>query len=97
MDSSFSSPSKILNIFRKRFFGIFNLKESKVKSLLNIPEIIFTIAVVGLCSGIYAAQVGIDVLIEINGAIIGFFFIYLLPALMHGKCLYLPERFRSKN
>lgn len=31
---------------------------------------------------------GIDTLIEINGAVIGFFFIYFLPALLHVKCLY---------
>lgn len=64
---------------------------------MNIPEIVFTTGVVGLCAGIYFAGVSIGVLIEINGAIIGFFFIYLLPALMHGKCLYLPERFRKKD
>ena len=44
--------------------------------------------VIAACFGIYMAGVSIDNLIEINGAVIGFFFIYFLPALLHVKCLY---------
>ena len=55
---------------------------------MNIPEIILVICVVGVSMGVFFGNVSIESLIEINGAIIGFFFIYLLPAMMHAKCLY---------
>jgi hypothetical protein len=31
-------------------------------------------------------------LIEINGAVIGFFFIYFIPGIMHFKCLYIKKK-----
>jgi len=36
-------------------------------------------------------EVSIDDIIDINGAVIGFFFIYFLPAVLHVKCLYFSK------
>lgn len=36
-------------------------------------------------------QVNISDIIDINGAVIGFFFIYLIPAVLHLKCLYFSK------
>lgn len=58
---------------------------------MNVPELIFVMVLICITVGIYFGNVGIQILIEINGAIIGFFFIYLLPAVMHFKCLYFPK------
>ena len=37
------------------------------------------------------AKVNINDIIDINGSVIGFFFIYFLPALLHFKCMYFPK------
>jgi len=36
--------------------------------------------------------VQIDILIQINGAVIAYFFMYLLPAVMHIRCRYFTKR-----
>lgn len=36
-------------------------------------------------------EVDINDIIDINGAVIGFFFIYLIPAVLHVKCLYFSK------
>ena len=33
----------------------------------------------------------IDMVIDINGAVLGFIFIYLLPSMLHIKCTYFPK------
>lgn len=50
---------------------------------------IFVIVLILITVGIYFGNVGINTLIEFNGAVLGFFFIYLLPAVMHFTCLYI--------
>lgn len=49
----------------------------------------------GITIGVYFAQVSIDTIIEINGAVVGFFFIYFIPAAMHFKCLYFPTKIEA--
>ena len=51
---------------------------------------------IGITVGIFFGKVKISTLIEINGAILGFFFIYLLPAAMHFVCLYYPGRKKDR-
>ena len=36
-------------------------------------------------------QVDVDDIIDFNGAVIGFFFIYFIPASLHIKCLYFSK------
>jgi len=36
-------------------------------------------------------QISIDIIIDINGAVLGFCFIYLLPSILHIKCTYFPK------
>ncbi len=71
-------------------FGIFKLKESE-KGKVTIPEIVYVILVIGVCFIIGYFQVNISDLITINGGVIGFFFIYFIPAVLHIKCLYFPK------
>lgn len=73
-------------------FTTCGLKESNHGQLLNPLEILFAVAIIGAALGIYFANVSIELIIEINGAVIGFFFVYLMPASMHFKCLYLPKK-----
>ena len=60
--------------------------------MLKISEGVFVVVIVGISALVFFLNVTIGVLIEINGAIIGFFFIYLLPAVMHAKCLYFSSQ-----
>ena len=36
-------------------------------------------------------KVKINTLVDVNGSVIGFFFIYFLPALLHIKCRYFSK------
>ena len=40
---------------------------------------------------ISVVQVKIDTIIDINGAVLGFCFIYLIPVLIHVRCVYFPK------
>lgn len=35
--------------------------------------------------------VNIDIIIDINGAVLGFCFVYFLPSILHIKCLYFSK------
>lgn len=69
---------------------MFCLKESR-KGKVNIAEILYFLFVIGACLGVVMAKVNIDDIIDINGSVIGFFFIYFLPALLHVKCMYFSK------
>lgn len=82
-------------VCKKRFFSVLSfcgVKETKEKEIFNVAETGFIVIVLALTIGVYFAGVSIDSLIEINGAVIGFFFIYFIPAAMHFKCLYIPTK-----
>jgi hypothetical protein len=73
--------------FRKRLFGVLGLAETP-KGKINLMELGYMVAVVGICLLICVLQVSIRDIIDVNGAVIGFFFIYAIPALLHLKCVY---------
>ena len=52
--------------------------------------IYFAVAV-GICLLIGLLKISITDIININGAVIGFFFIYFLPAVLHIKCMYFSK------
>ena len=66
------------------------LKESHKKQI-NVPEGLFFLAVIGVCLAFSIFEISINVIIDLNGAILGFCFIYLLPALIHIKCSFFPK------
>lgn len=47
--------------------------------------------IIGICLVFTIFQINIDIIIDINGAVLGFCFIYLLPSLLHIKCTYFPK------
>ena len=79
---------------RTRLFSIFNLPESHRKDV-NAPEVIYVIIAVGGALTVGVLGFSIEKLIDINGAVIGFFFIYLFPAILHIKCMYFSKGKRS--
>jgi hypothetical protein len=71
-------------------FGVFNLEESHGRRI-NFVEVIYVVIFIIICLGITLLKVKIGDIIDINGALIGFFFIYFLPALLHIKCMYFSK------
>jgi hypothetical protein len=65
--------------------------EESHKGNVSIPEVIYIILAIGACLLIQLLNVSISDIIDINGAVIGFFFIYFLPAFLHIKCLYFSK------
>lgn len=61
--------------------------------MFKIPEFIFVFLIIALTLVIFFTAVPISVLIEINGAVVGFFFIYFIPAAMHFKCVYIDKKY----
>jgi hypothetical protein len=71
-------------------FGVIGVKESHVGHV-NSAEVIYIAAAVGVCFLMGLLNVSITDIIDINGAVIGFFFIYFLPAMLHIKCMYFSK------
>ncbi len=46
---------------------------------------------IAICLFIGIFNVNIDIIIDINGAVLGFCFVYFLPSLLHIKCLYFAK------
>ena len=52
----------------------------------------FIFSLVGVCFFLVSiVKIKIDTIIDINGAVLGFCFIYLIPSLLHIRCVYFPK------
>ncbi len=71
-------------------FGVLNLKESE-KGSIKVTEIVYFLLMIGICFVIGYFRVDIDYIIDLNGGVLGFFFIYFIPAALHVKCLYFSK------
>lgn len=79
-----------LLISKKRFFSMFGIKESEPRKI-NLPELLYIVILVVLCLVLAIERVNIDVIIDINGAVLGFCFVYFLPSCLHIKCVYFSR------
>ena len=75
---------------RKRFFSVFDSKESEVGSI-NRQEVVYIIVILFICLGISLLRISLRQIIELNGAVLGFFFIYFIPVAIHFKCTYMKK------
>jgi hypothetical protein len=69
---------------------MFGLKESEPRRI-NLPELIYIVLLVVVCLVLAIERVNIDVIIDINGAVLGFCFVYFLPSCLHIKCVYFSR------
>mgnify|MGYP003683618177 CR=1 FL=1 len=46
---------------------------------------------IGICLGLELAGITVELIIDINGAVISFFFIYVIPISLHIKCVYFTS------
>lgn len=44
-----------------------------------------------LCYFLYSAKIKIETVIEINGSVIGFLYVSLIPIVVHLKCVYFTK------
>lgn len=52
---------------------------------------VYIFGMVGICLVFSIFRIKINIIIDINGSVLGFCFIYLLPTLLHIKCLYFSK------
>ena len=71
-------------------FGLIGLEESEPNKVY-VSEVIYVSLIVGICFTVNYFRTNISDIIDINGAVVGFFFIYLIPAVLHIKCLYFSR------
>ena len=71
-------------------FNIVGLEESE-RGKVRLSEVVYVVLVVGVCLVVGIVDVDVSDIIDINGAVIAFFFIYLIPAVLHLKCLYFSR------
>ena len=45
----------------------------------------------GLCYLLYASGLKVSTIVEINGSVIGFLYIFFIPVLVHVKCRYFSQ------
>lgn len=69
---------------------MFGLAESERKTI-NIPEVIYIVIAIMIAFVLTILNLDIDIIIDLNGAVLGFCFVYFLPSLLHIKCLYFPK------
>ena len=56
-----------------------------------LREVVFLSAVVVICTLLNISQLDIQVIIDLNGAVLSFCFIYLIPILLQVKCMYFAK------
>lgn len=56
-----------------------------------MPEIVIYIGTYTISYILYRFQISIETVIKLNGSVIGFFAIFLLPFVIHVKCVYFSE------
>lgn len=61
------------------------------KGTISWQEIAYAVALISVCLIIRLTKVEIGDIIELNGAVVGFFFIYFFPVVTHLQCLYFPS------
>ena len=69
-------------------FSIFG-RQLAEKGRIDYREIGYVMVILGVCLCVSLTGVQIRDIIEINGAVVGFFFIYFLPLVMHIECRYV--------
>ena len=71
-------------------FGVLKLPETATRRI-NVHEIIYVSIVIGASFVIRVVGVPLKDIIDFNGAVVGFFFIYFIPAALHVKCMYFSK------
>lgn len=54
-------------------------------------------AVISFCLAMALIKISLRELVEFNGAVIGFFFIYLFPSAIHFKCVFMKHNHQEES
>lgn len=86
----FTYQQVFISSCRKRLFNVLKIEESQ-STTINYKEIIYVSCFIIICVVISILRISMRELIDINGAFLGFVFIYLIPSLLHIKCMYFSK------
>ena len=75
-------------IMQVRLLQMFKIEEG---DQLTPPETAIYFFTFILCLGIWVSKIKITTLVELNGSVIGFLYIFLIPIAVHIKCVYFTK------
>ena len=56
-----------------------------------MKEILYVGVNIGICLLFKLIGINVDILVELNGSVLGFLFAYLIPVSIHIKCKYFTK------
>jgi hypothetical protein len=71
---------------------VFSFLEWPEQHDVTFKEVIYTGLIILLCLIIKLTKLSAETLIELNGSVIAFIFIVVIPVSLHIKCVYFTER-----
>jgi len=74
-----------LFLFRIRFFQIFKVD---LKARITLKEVVYIVVVVGLSLAIFESGVNFQMMYAVNGSVIAFFYVIVIPIWLHFKCVW---------
>jgi hypothetical protein len=76
-----------ISTLRKRLFGVFDFANTP-KGKISVQELIYITVAIMVCLMIALLKLSIRDIIDLNGALVGCLFVYMIPAALHIRCLY---------
>lgn len=65
--------------------------KQEVNKKISLKEIIYIIIFILVSYGVYASGVHLQVLISINGAVVGYTYVIVIPIWIHLKCVWYDK------
>jgi sodium-coupled neutral amino acid transporter 9 len=64
---------------------------------VNFKEVVYVAATIFISLVIRLTEIKASIIIELNGSIVSFFFLYLIPIGLHLKCVYFSNNGNTKG
>ena len=84
----FTAAPEFCIIMRLRFFQMLKIEDTPE---MTLKELIIYIGSYVLCLVLYMSNIKLVTVIEINGSIVGFLFVFLIPIGVHWKCRFFSH------
>lgn len=56
-----------------------------------MKEILYIVIVIGISLGVFMSGINLDTIFSLNGAVLGYLYIIVLPIVVHLKCIYFDK------
>ncbi len=60
----------------------------EVKHKISLLEVVYILICIMGSYLVYVSGVRLDVMISINGAVVGFFYVFMIPIWIHFRCVF---------